>query len=130
MFLHAFTRFYTKILKVTRLYSVVLVSHKSSKPLCRPLSYKPIAMTSTEILLVINSILLGVISLMFVLIGYFLKDLHKDFKHLMERVNKQHAELHTHITMFENLTKLFQRQIDGLSERIKKVEKLTINKQV
>ena len=84
-------------------------------------------MTSTEILLVINSILLGVISLMFVLIGYFLKDLHKDFKHMMERVNKLHAELHTHITMFENLTKLFQRQIDGLSERIKKLEKLFIN---
>jgi hypothetical protein len=85
-------------------------------------------MTSTEILLVINSILLGVISLMFVLIGYFLKDLHKDFKHMMERVNKLHSELHTHITMFENLTKLFQRQIDGLNDRIKKIEKVTINK--
>ena len=84
-------------------------------------------MEKTQLLLVINSILLGVISLMFVLIGYFLKDLHKDFKHLMERVNKQHAELHTHITMFENLTKLFQRQIDGLNERIKKIEKLLIN---
>lgn len=84
-------------------------------------------MTSIEILLVINSILLGVISLMFVLIGYFLKDLHKDFKHLMERVNKLHSEMHTHITMFENLTKLFQRQIDGLCERLKKLEKLFIN---
>ncbi|MBK6834042.1 MAG: hypothetical protein IPG89_07130 [Bacteroidetes bacterium] len=80
-------------------------------------------MSSTEILLVINSILLGVISLMFVLIGYFLKDLHRDFKHMMERVNKLHSEVHTHINMFENLTKLFQRQIDGLSERIKKLEK-------
>lgn len=84
-------------------------------------------MTSTEILLVINSILLGVISLMFVLIGYFLKDLHKDFKHMMERVNKLHGEVHTHITMFENLTKLFQRQIDSLSERIKKIEKSFTN---
>ena len=84
-------------------------------------------MTSTEILLVINSILLGVISLMFVLIGYFLKDLHKDFKHLMERVNKLHAETHTHITMFDNLNRLYQRQIDSLSERIKKIEKLFIN---
>lgn len=80
-------------------------------------------MTSTEILLVINSVLLGLMSLMFALIGYFLKDLHRDFKHMMEKVNKLHAELHTHINMFENLTKLFQRQIDGLSERIKKLEK-------
>jgi uncharacterized protein Yka (UPF0111/DUF47 family) len=84
-------------------------------------------MTSTEILLVINSILLGIISLTFLLIGYFLKDLHRDFKHMMERVNKLHAEVHTHINMFENLTKLFQRQIDGLSERIKKLEKTIIN---
>lgn len=84
-------------------------------------------MNSTEILLVINSVLLGLISLTFLLIGYFLKDLHKDFKHMMERVNKLHSEVHTHITMFENLTKLFQRQIDGLSERIKKLEKTISN---
>jgi len=80
-------------------------------------------MNSTEILLVINSVLLGLISLTFVVIGYFLKDLHKEFKQMIERVNKLHGELHTHITMFENLTKLFQRQIDGAMERIKKLEK-------
>lgn len=80
-------------------------------------------MNSTEILLVINSVLLGLISLTFVVIGYFLKDLHKEFKQMIERVNKLHGELYTHITMFENLTKLFQRQIDGAIERIKKLEK-------
>ena len=80
-------------------------------------------MTNTEILLIINSVFLGVISLLFVLIGYFLKDLHKDFKRMMERVNTLHSELHTHITLFDNLSKLFQRQIDNLSERIKKTEK-------
>ncbi len=81
-------------------------------------------MTSTEILLVINSILLGIISLMFVLIGYFLKDLHRDFKNLMERVNKQNTDLRTHINLFQNLSKLYQRQIDSLKERIKKLEKI------
>ncbi len=80
-------------------------------------------MNSTEVLLVINSILLGLISLTFVVIGYFLKDLHKEFKQMIDRVNKLHGELHTHITMFENLTKLFQRQIDGCMERIKQLEK-------
>lgn len=81
-------------------------------------------MTSTEILLVLNSILLGVISLLFLGIGYFLKDLHKDFKQMMERVHKMHNELGTHITLFENLTKVFQRQIDSLNERVKRLEKL------
>ena len=57
------------------------------------------------------------------MIGYFLKDLHKEFKQMIDRVNRLHGELHTHITMFENLTKLFQRQIDQAIERIKKLEK-------
>jgi len=81
-------------------------------------------MTSTEVLLVLNSILLGVISLLFLGIGYFLKDLHKDFKQMMERVHRLHNELDTHVTLFENLTKVFQRQIDSLAGRIKRLEKV------
>ena len=79
-------------------------------------------MTSTEILLVLNSILLGVISLLFLGIGYFLKDLHKDFKNMIEKVHKLHNELDTHVTLFENLTKMFQKQIDAIRERVKKLE--------
>lgn len=82
-------------------------------------------MTSTEVLLVLNSVLLGVISLLFLGIGYFLKDLHKDFKKMMERVHQLHNELDTHVTLFENLTKLFQKQIDSLRDRIKRLEKLS-----
>ncbi len=80
-------------------------------------------MKTTDILLVINSVLLGLISLLFIVIGYFLKDMHKDFKHMLERVNKLHGELNTHVTLFENLAKVFQRQIDALAERMKKIEK-------
>lgn len=80
-------------------------------------------MDTTNILLIVNSILLGLISLPFLVIAYFLKDLHKDFKQMMEKVNNLHAELHTHMTLFENLSKIFQRQIDSLSVRLKKIEK-------
>jgi len=80
-------------------------------------------MNTTDILLIINSILLGLISLTFLVIGYFLKDLHRDFKQMMERVNSLHTELHTHISLFENLAKVFQRQIDSLSDRLKKIER-------
>lgn len=86
-------------------------------------------MTSTEVLLVVNSILLGLISLAFLIIGYFLKDLHKDFKQMIEKVNNVHGELQNHITLFENLSKLFQKQIDALTERIKKIEKLILKKE-
>ncbi len=80
-------------------------------------------MTSTEILLVINSVLLAIISLTFILIGYFLKDLHKDFKHMVDRVNKLNNEFNLHAKLFDNLSKLFQKQIDTLSEKIKVLEK-------
>ena len=45
---------------------------------------------------------------------------------MMEKVNNLHAELHTHMTLFENLSKIFQRQIDTLSVRLKKIEKYII----
>lgn len=80
-------------------------------------------MDTTNILLIINSVLLGLISLPFLMIAYFLKDLHKDFKQMMEKVNTLHTELHTHISLFENLAKVFQRQIDSLSDRLKKIER-------
>ncbi len=83
-------------------------------------------MSNPEMWLIINSILLGVISLLFFVIGYFLKDLHKDFKKMIERVNIVHNELNTHISLFENLTKVFQKQIDRLSERIKQLERKLI----
>ncbi len=81
-------------------------------------------MNNTETLLVINSILLGLIGILFLSIGYFLKNLHKDFKHMVEKVNSVHGELYTHLTVFESLTKLFQKQINGLKKRIKQIEKI------
>ena len=48
-------------------------------------------MEKSEILLLVNSVLLAIISIMFLVIGYFLKDLHKDFKILIERVNKLYS---------------------------------------
>jgi len=80
-------------------------------------------MDTTNILLIVNSILLGLISLPFLVIAYFLKDLHKDFKQMMDKVNTLHTELHTHMTLFENLSKIFQKQIDTLSVRLKRIEK-------
>ena len=80
-------------------------------------------MKTTDILLVVNSILLGLVGLLFGLIGYLLKDLHRDFKNMFERVNKLHSELTSHVKVFENLSRLFQRQIDNLYDRVKKIEK-------
>ena len=86
-------------------------------------------MDYTKTLLIINSLLLGLISLLFIITGYFLRDLHKDFKALIERVNNLYTDLHSHITWFDNLSKLFQRQIDAVETKMKELEeKFNANK--
>lgn len=79
-------------------------------------------MEKSEILLLINSLLLAIISIMFLVIGYFLKDLHKDFKTLIERVNKLYTDLYTHINLFDNISKMFQKQIDTIEKKVEDIE--------
>jgi uncharacterized protein Yka (UPF0111/DUF47 family) len=79
-------------------------------------------MEKSEILLLINSVLLAIISIMFLVIGYFLKDLHKDFKTLIERVNKLYTDLYTHINLFDNISKMFQKQIDTIEKKVEDIE--------
>jgi DNA anti-recombination protein RmuC len=86
------------------------------------LLYTTTQMEKTEILLLVNSVLLAIISVMFLVIGYFLKDLHKDFKILIERVNKLYTDLYSHINLFDGISKMFQKQIDTLENRIEQLE--------
>jgi len=79
-------------------------------------------MDYSKILLIINSLLLALISLLFFVAGYFLQDLHKDFKALIERVNNLYTDLQTHINWFDKISKLFQRQIENLENKIKELE--------
>ena len=86
-------------------------------------------METTQILLLINSLLLAIISLLFFVAGYFLRDLHRDFKSLIERVNKLYTDLYTHINWFDNISKLFQKQIESVEAKIKQLEeKINANK--
>lgn len=87
-----------------------------------PLPKQITTMEKTEALLLINSVLLGIISIMFLVIGYFLKDLHKDFKTLIERVNKLYTDLYSHISLFDNISKMFQKQVDSIDRRLSQLE--------
>lgn len=86
-------------------------------------------MDKAEILLVINSVLLSFLSIMFLIIGYFLKDLHKDFKQMVERVNTLYSEHNTHVSLSQNFDSsidnkvgYLQRQLRKLSSRCDKLE--------
>ena len=79
-------------------------------------------METTEILLILNSLLLTLIGFLFFSIGFFLKDLHGEFKNLISKVNEIYTTLHSHITDQLSKVQLFQFQINNLQERVKKLE--------
>lgn len=79
-------------------------------------------MKNPEILLLINSFLLTIVTLSFLVIGYFLKSLHKDFKDLIGRVNQLYLELNTHARLFDTLSKAFQSRLEDHDDRLKKLE--------
>lgn len=86
-------------------------------------------MDKVEILLIVNSVLLSFLSVMFLIIGYFLKDLHKDFKQMVERVNTLYSEHKTHVTLSENFessidskVNFLQREVRVLTHRCDKLE--------
>jgi predicted nucleic acid-binding Zn-ribbon protein len=79
-------------------------------------------MDYTKILLLLNSVLLTFISLLFLVAGYFLRDLHRDFKALIERVNKLYTDLYTHLNWFDNISKLFQKRIESIESKSKELE--------
>ena len=79
-------------------------------------------MNYTQILLLVNSLLLGIISLLFFVAGYFLRDLHRDFKALIERVNKLYTDLYSHIGWFDNTSKIFQKQVEGVQNKVNELE--------
>jgi hypothetical protein len=79
-------------------------------------------MDKVQILLVINSIVLSFLSILFVIIGYFLKDLHRDFKTMVERVNTLYSEHNTHVVLSSSFDKNIQNRVSGLYRKIKKLE--------
>lgn len=86
-------------------------------------------MDKVEILLIVNSVLLTFLSVMFIIIGYFLKDLHRDFKQMVERVNNLYSEHKTHVTLSENFessidskVNFLQREVRVLAHRCDKLE--------
>jgi hypothetical protein len=79
-------------------------------------------MDKVQILLIVNSVLLSFLSVMFLIIGYFLKDLHKDFKGMVERVNNLYVEHNTHVTLSKNFDNSLQTRISILFRKVKKLE--------
>lgn len=79
-------------------------------------------MENPELIALFNTFLLSVVSMASLLIGFFLKDLYRDYKNQVEKVNALHRELDSHNKLFDELLQITQQQLDRLHERINRLD--------
>jgi len=79
-------------------------------------------MNNVETLLIINSALLGLIGILFGVVGFFVRDLHRDFKTLAAKVNELAKDHHAHLTGTQLIRELLERQVADLARRVGKLE--------
>jgi hypothetical protein len=79
-------------------------------------------MENPEFITLFNTFLLSVVSMTSLLIGFFLKDLYRDYKNQVEKVNALHRELDSHNKLFDELLQITQQQMDRLHERINRLD--------
>ena len=79
-------------------------------------------MENPELITLLNTFLLSVVSVASLLVGFFLKDLYRDYKNQIEKVNALHRELDSHNRLFDELMQITQQQIDRLHERINRLD--------
>ena len=80
-------------------------------------------MNTVEILLLVNSGLLGLIGLLFGVVGFFVRDLHKDFKKLAGEVNGIARDQSVHLEGFGILRDLFRKELKKVVNRLDRLEK-------
>ena len=80
-------------------------------------------MDKVQLLLIVNSVLLSFLSVLFIVIGYFLKDLHKDFKTMVERVNTLYNEHNTHVVLSKSFDKDINDRVSNLYRKVKKLQR-------
>ena len=80
--------------------------------------------------MLLNSLLLLGVGIMLGMIGFFFKDLHKDFKELVLRVNSLYTELTRHTTQAEANYKSQSEEVKEIKERVRNLEKKNQRKKV
>ena len=83
---------------------------------------------SQSVFMLLNSLLLLGVGIMLGMIGFFFKDLHKDFKELVVRVNSLYTELTRHTTQAEINFKNQSEEFKEFKDRVKAIEKKMRNK--
>lgn len=79
-------------------------------------------MEKPELIALLNTYLLSAVSGVGLLLIFFLKDLYRDYKNQVEKVNALHRELDSHNKLFDELLQITQQQLDRLHERINRLD--------
>ncbi len=79
-------------------------------------------MDNIEIFLIVNSVLVTLLGLFVGIVGFFLKDLHRDFKRLVDRVNSMTGEFTGQSALLENVNKMYEREFERLDRRISSLQ--------
>ena len=80
-------------------------------------------MNDPELMTLMNTFLLSVVSIASLIISFFLKDLYRDYKSQAEKVNTLHRELDIHSKLFDELMQVTQQQLDRLYERLDEIDR-------
>lgn len=79
-------------------------------------------MSQTEILLIVNSSLMALVSILLAVIAFFFRDLHRQFKLVIDRVNQLHNQLTDHATRIELHRESFGGEVSELKRRMDRLE--------
>jgi len=79
-------------------------------------------MDNINIFLIINSALVAILGISLGVVGFFLKDLHKEFKTLLVHVNQLSSGLLSHTKVYDQLSTFQDERIKLLNKRIEEIE--------
>lgn len=82
----------------------------------------PDKVNNVELLLTVNSALLGLVGLLLGFVGFFLKDLHRKFSRMVERVNNLYTKLSTEATASTIHRKQEEKEMTTVKGRISRIE--------
>lgn len=77
---------------------------------------------NTDLLLTVNSLLAGLTGILLAFVGFFLRDLHRKFSQLVERVNALYTELAQQSTTSRLMHERHGDELKVLADRVSRLE--------
>ena len=87
-----------------------------------------VPMENSELLLMVNALLVSLLGIGVSMLSFFLKDVYRDHKKLQDKVNTLQREASTHQRLFQEHIQLIQLQAKQDREQLEQLKFLSANK--